>query len=177
MNKSNIGWLFAVIGLSVLLVISLVLGISGYYFSVSFVRAKSDIQVGQSATLEAVAGQASVLSFTFDGAYLPNEKLPQRLQISAKNSEDDLLIRVKSQVFGSAADDGLQFVTDEKFVFDGEYYYLQEALTAGSKVLFCDYIQIPEDSNLSSKEKYILTIVVESVKDSPENRASWNFAG
>lgn len=175
MNKSNIGWLFAVIALSILLIVSIVLGVNGYFFSMSFMSSKTDIALGETATIELAPEQTSVLSFTFDGSYLPKEKLPQRLQISAINSSVDLLIRVKAQIFGNGTDEKPEFITDEKFLFDGDYYYLQEPLGAGGKVMFCEYIQIPEDSRLSSKGKYIMTIVVESKENSLENQQKWGI--
>lgn len=175
MNKSNIGWLFAVIALSILLTVSIILGINGYYFSLSFLWAKSDISVGKTATIEVLPDEASVLSFTFDGSYLPKEKLPQKIQISAKNSNKDLLVRVKSHIFGDESDSKLEFYTDDRFVFDGQYYMFKDVLGYGGKTLFCEYIQIPEDNNLSSKEKYILSIVVETVENTPENQIKWGF--
>ncbi len=175
MNKSTIGWLFAVIALSILLVLSVILGTSGYYFSLSFIRSQSDISIGETATIEVHPNQASVLSFTFDGSYLPMEKLPQKIQISAVNSEKDLLVRVKTRVFGDETDQKLQFFTDDRFDFDGEYYYFKEILGAGGKTLFCEYIQIPAENKLSSKEKYILSIVVETAENTEENQLEWQF--
>ena len=175
MNKSHIGWLFAVIALSILLIVSIVLGMNGYYFSMSFLRAKSDISIGKTATIEVLPDEASVLSFTFDGSYLPKEKLPQKVQISAVNSDKDLLVRVKSRVFGEETGKSLEFVTDDRFVYDGEYYTFQDVLGSGGKTLFCEYIQIPEENSLSSKEKYILSIVVESVENTIENQLKWGF--
>jgi len=175
MNKTHIGWLFAVIALSILLIISIILGMNGYYFSMSFMQSKSDITIGETATIEVLPDQASVLSFTFDGAYLPKERLPQKVQISAVNSDKDLLVRVKTRVFGDETDQKLGFLTDDRFIFDGEYYTYQNVLGYGGKVLFCEYIQIPEDGNLSSKEKYILSILVESVENTEENRTKWGL--
>ena len=175
MNKTNIAWLFAVIALSILLLVSIILGINGYYFSMSFIRAKSDISVGTTATIEVLPDEASVLSFTFDGSYLPKERLPQKVQISAVNSNKDLLVRVKTRVFGDETDQKLEFFTDDRFVFDGEYYLFKDVLGSGGKTLFCDYIQIPEKNHLSSKEKYILSIVVESVENTPDNQLKWGF--
>ena len=175
MNKTHIGWLFAVIALSILLVVSIILGMNGYYFSMSFIQAKSDISIGETANIEVLPDEASVLSFTFDGTYLPKEKLPQKIQISAKNSDKDLLIRVKSRLFGDETDDKLEFLTDDRFVYDGEYYYFKDVLGFGGRILFCEYIQIPEENNLSSKEKYILSILVEAVENTQENQIKWGF--
>lgn len=176
MNKSNIGWLFAVIALSILLIVSIILGVNGYFFSMSFTRLNSDIVVGEGATIEVLPEESSILSFTFDGSYLPNERIPQKLQISAKNADSDVLVRVKAKVFGGAAEEELEFETTENFDFDGEYYYYKNVLGAGGKVLFCDYLKIPLENTLSSKEKYILTIVVESVENSEENQQKWGIA-
>lgn len=176
MNKSNIGWLFAVIALAILLIVSIILGVNGYFFSMSFTKLNSDISVGKTSTIEVLPDEASVLSFTFDGSYLPNEKIPQKIQISAKNAENDTLIRIKAKVFGDAFEEKLEFSTTENFNFDGEYYYYKDVLGVGGKVLFCDYIQIPLENNFSSKEKYILTIVVESAENSEENQQKWGIA-
>lgn len=176
MNKSNIGWLFAVSALAILLIVSIILGVNGYFFSMSFTKLNSDISVGKTSTIEVLPDEASVLSFTFDGSYLPNEKIPQKIQISAKNAENDTLIRIKAKVFGDAIEEKLEFSTTENFNFDGEYYYYKDVLGAGGKVLFCDYIKIPLENNFSSKEKYILTIVVESAENSEENQQKWGIA-
>ena len=64
MNKHNAGWIFATIALGVCLIVSIVLGLNGYFFSVAFSNQKTDLVVGESVVLGIKENQAQVVSFT-----------------------------------------------------------------------------------------------------------------
>lgn len=177
MKKSSIGWLFAVIILSVLLVLSLILGFSGFFFSVSYLNSNSELTVGDNFSIAVKPNEASVASFTFGGAYLPGERIPQVVQINAQNLNSDVKVRVKAKIFGVDDDTEFDFVTSEHFdrAEDG-YFYYDDVLLGGNKITFCTDIIVPSDSNLVGKEKYILTFVVETLETQFDVDEIWNIA-
>jgi len=164
MKKNTVPWLFAVIILSGLLVLSIILGLSGYYFSVSYLHSNSDLVVGDTVCVSVGPNQSNVVSMTFDGSYLPSEAIPQVVQINASNLNYDVAVRVKAKTFGIENEAEFDFVTTEHFekAEDG-YYYFDDVLRGGNKITFCNYLVIPDETNFVSKEKYILTFVVETL--------------
>ncbi len=164
MKKNSVGWMFAVIILSSLLIVSVFLGMSGYFFSISYLNSSSDLVVGENVSIGVRANESSVVSFTLDGGYLPNELIPQVIQINAQDLDKDVRLRVKSKLFGIAEGVDLGFITTGHFeqASDG-YYYFDDVLKGGNKVTFCTYVVIPSEIDLSSDEKYIFTIVVETL--------------
>ena len=165
MKKGYIGWLFACIVLSVLLIISIILGMTGFFSSITYLTLNSDLSVGESVVLAVEPNEASVASFTFDGSYLPGENLPMVLQINAANLSTDVRLRVKTVVFGLEETVPFEFITTAHFEKQEDgYYYYDEVLQGGNKITFCNYIIIPEDSNFVSGEKYVLTIVAETLE-------------
>ena len=165
MQKKDVAWLFAVIILSIALVVSIVLGLMGYFSSLTFLSSKSDLVIGDTLSIGVEPNQTSVASMTFDGAFLPNENLPQTIQISAETLSSDVRVRVKAKIFGLNETSLFDFITTEHFekAEDG-YYYFDDILHGGNKITFCNYIVTPKDVTFFSGEKYILTIVVETLE-------------
>lgn len=164
MKKSSYPWLFSVIILAVLLIISLILGFTGYFFSLSTIRSSSDLTLGESICINVSPNETSVASFTFDGNYLPGEKLPQVIQIKANNLDKNLKLRVKAEVFSSDKLSKFDFVTTDDFVNKNDgYFYLTGELAGGNKITFSNYVVMPENSVFKSKDKYILSIIVENL--------------
>lgn len=165
MNKSNVGWIFAICILAFLLVISLILGFTGYFFSISYLSSNTELKVGDNFSISVLPNSANVVSFTFDGAYLPDENIPEVVQINAQDLNADVWVRVKVKVFGASDDSELGFVTTEHFEKENDgYYYYDEVLKGGNKITFCNYIFIPKEINLRSGEKYIISFVVETLE-------------
>lgn len=165
MKKRSVAWLFIVIGLSVLLAISVYLGLSGYYFSTAFLHSNSDIVVGDFVTINVLPNQSNVASFTFDGGYLPEEKISQVVQIEASDLNADVAVRVKAVVFGAEQESQFEFVTTEHFEeADDGYYYFNGVLNGGNKVTFCNYLKVPKGSKFVGNEKYVLSLVVETLE-------------
>ena len=165
MQKKDVAWLFAVLILSAALVISIVLGVMGYFSSITFLNSKTDLVMGDTISIGVEPNQASVASFTFDGSFLPNENLPQTIQINALDLNADVRVRVKAKIFGAQGEETFDFITSEHFekAEDG-YYYFDDILHGGNKITFCNYVVTPKDSNFFSGEKYVLTVVVETLE-------------
>lgn len=164
MKKKDIAWLCAVLTLFCLLVVSIVLGITGYFSSMTFIKSDSDLVVGDNVTIGVRPNEANVVSFTIDGSYLPGEKLPHTIQIGGEDLNADVRVRVKAKIFG-LEEENFDFITTSHFEkADDGYYYYDDVLHGGSKITFSSYLKLPSNSVLVSDEKYILTIVVETLE-------------
>lgn len=174
MKKSSIPWLFAVIFLTILLFVSVYLGVTGFYFSANYLSSNTDLTIGDTVSIVAKTNQSTPFSMTFDGSFLTGEALRQVIQINSENTSDDVYLRVKATVFGGEEEKNLEFVTTDHFEMkeDG-YYYYDEALNAGNKITFCNYIVIPASSKFVSKEKYVLTLTVETLSTSVDASTIW----
>lgn len=172
MKKSSVPWLFAVIILSFLFILSIILGLTGYYFSVAYLNSNSEIVLGETVSISVLPNQSNVVSFTIDGAFMPNETLPQIVQINAEDMERDLRVRVKAEVFG--LNEEFDFVTTDHFekASDG-YYYFDDVLKGGNKITFCNYLVTPRESEFLSRQKYILSIVVETLETQFDSQNIW----
>lgn len=166
--KKAYPYIFAIIILVILLIISLYLGFSGYLFSVSMLKEATDLNLGETVAVEISPNETSVVSFTIDGSYLPMENIPQIIQIKASDVDAEMRVRVKAEIFANNNTKDVDFVANDNFLkaTDG-YFYLNDTLAGGNKVTFSSYIIMPED--LNSNEKYILTVVVENIDASVEN--------
>lgn len=165
MTKREVGLIFSVCGLAILLILSLILGFNGYLFSVSYINSNSDLKIGENVVIKVEPNSANVVSFTFDGALLPNEVIPQIVQINANDLNADVWVRVKSEIFGIESEAKIEFITTEHFEKDEDgYYYFDDALKGGRKITFCNYLLVPKNITLKSGEKYILSLVVETLE-------------
>lgn len=165
MKKERIGWIFAMLLLISALVVSIFLGVTGYFSSLVYLNSNSDLVVGDQVTIAVKANSAHVASFTFDGSYLPNETIPHTIQIQSMDLEKDVNVRVKALIFGLGEEVPFDFVTTSHFEKEPDgYYYFDEVLNGGNKITFSNYIVIPSQQQFVSGEKYVLTIVVETVE-------------
>lgn len=176
-KKDSFLWLFTSIGLFVLLIVSVVLGMTGYYFSVAYQNANSDFVVGDVVEINVIPNQATVASFTFDGGFLPEENIPQIVHIKSMDLNNDVFLRVKSLVFGGESDESFDFITTEHFEkgVDG-YYYFDGLLLGGEKISFCNYLKYPLKSDFEPDKKYILAIVVETLDSEVEIEKIWKMS-
>ncbi len=164
MQKKDIAWLFAVILLAVALIVTIVLGVMGYFSSMTFLTRDGDLVIGDTISIAVQPNQASVASLTFDGSFLPNENLPQTVQISGETLGSDVRVRVKAKIFGVEKEASFDFITTDHFEKQSDgYYYFDDILHGGNKITFCNYVVTPKDVDLISGEKYVLTIVVETL--------------
>ena len=163
MEKRCVSWLFFIVILIALLLISVVLGITGYFSSITYLKSSTDLKVGENIVMHLQPNQSSVMSFTFDGGYLPDEKIPQNIQFVADDLNVDLMVRVKSQIFGTDQKGVITFESGRFQKSDDGYYYFDDFLKGGNKISFCSYIIMPDETVFVSGEKYVLSIVVETL--------------
>lgn len=178
MKKQSLPWLIAVISLSLVLIAVFALGVSGYFFSLPHLHFDTDLNLGESVTISVFPNETSVSSWSFDGAYLPNEKIPQKIQINAEKLTSDVFIRIKSKIFCKEGDAQFEFLTTEKFSLEeDDYYYYDGTILGGDKVTFCEYAKVPQNVKLDSDKKYIVSIIVECLDSTQDISSLWgNFS-
>ena len=174
-DKSNFGWIFTCGLLFVLLIGSLYLGISGWYFK-NDNSYTTDLKLGQTIQLDIQNNQANSASLNLDGAYLAEARLPQI--ISIKNVETDKSLYLRAKVFVYSGDNrnldvDIVETINWKFNSDDGYYYFDDVLQGGSKLTFSNFIVMPEDSDFRSQEKYVLSVIVETLDASLDVDNMW----
>ena len=176
MRKSTYPWLFSIIVLVVLLIITFILGYTGYFFSLSYLKSNTDLNLGESILINIEPNKTSVSSFTFDGSIMPGEKLNQVIQIKGSDLEKDLRVRVKAEVFFADKVIDFDFVTTDDFVKGNDgYFYLNGELASGNKVTFSNFIVVPGEAIFESSKKYILSIIVGNLDATLDVDNIWQF--
>jgi len=94
-KRKETGFVVAIVVLSILLVASVIMGVTGFFCAFSVKEFETDLQVGQIENINVFANKTSVLSLTFDGVFLPEEKIPFTIQISAPEIEKMLFLELK----------------------------------------------------------------------------------
>lgn len=159
-------WIVAVVLLSISLLTSIVLGLSGYYFSVAYLKSNCDLALGDKILISVSENESNVASFCFDGGYLPNERIEQTVQIVSKNLAENMYVRAKIVVF--VENENTNFVPElsEHFVLcDDGYFYFDDVLRGGNKIAFCNALLFPSENTFLSDKKYVASIVVETLSE------------
>ncbi len=178
-DKQFYSWLFAVIVLSVLLVICFYLGISGWFFSNEKEKV-TDFQLGNNIEIEVHKNSANSISLNLNGGYLGGEKLKQVVAI--KNLDDvgdmDVYVRARAFVYTSKNEyQPLSLMTTSNWVFnenDG-YYYFTSAMPAQNKISLCSQIYLDEEYILASSQTYIITFLVETLSVDHTIESFWGY--
>lgn len=172
MKKATITWIFVTTILVVVLVTVTALGFSGFLFSLSTSSFETDLKIGTELNIGIQPNETSVKSLSFDGSYLPGEKLKQNINISAETLTENVFVRVKSCV--ANGDEQMQFAVNDKFSFEADgYYYYDGVVMGGDKVSFCEYVIMPNVGELNTNKKNIFTIVVECLGENEDINKIW----
>lgn len=174
-NKANFGWIFTCFGLFVLLVISIYLGASGWFFKTDF-SYTTDLELGKTISSSITKNQANVISLTMDGSFLAGERLPQIVSIT--NSDDSSSIYLRAKVFvssSSGVNENVDIVQTVNWTYnesDG-YYYFNDLLLPDNKTALCSYVIV--NDNFISKNKYIINFVFESLAENEDVQSFWGI--
>ncbi len=174
-NKSNFGWIFTCFGLLMLLGIAIYLGVSGWFFK-NDLSYTTDLELGKTISTSIQKNQAQSVSLTFDGSFLPGERLPQIVSVENGDASDNLFIRAKVYVYnGDNMMQNMDIVETINWTYNEEdgYYYFNDLLSIDAKVTLCSYVIVDEESTFSGHNKYILSIVFESLSQSLDVETIW----
>ena len=176
-NKSFYTWLFIVIVLSILLILSIYLGISGWYFSNDNSRV-TDFQLGNNIEIECNKNKANAVSLNFNGSIISGEKLKQVVALKNFDQEGDIYVRAKCYVYSSANEkEPISLITTEDWQFNKEdgYYYFKESIPAQNKITLCKMLYLDEEYTLSSNQNYIITFLIESLSVDHTIETFWGY--
>ena len=175
-SKENFGWIFLSFALLILLAISIYLGVSGWFFKTD-VSYTTDLTLGRTVSTNISKNQASTISLTFDGSYLPGERLSQIISVTNIDEESDIYLRAKVYVLsGSGENISMDIVSTANWTYnqsDG-YFYYNDLLLLQSKATLCPHVIVPNE-NLQGDHKYILNVVFESLSSEQDVQSLWGI--
>lgn len=172
--KENFGWIFISASLLILLAIAIYLGASGWFFK-NDISLTTDLELGKTVSTTITKNQANSISLTFDGSYLSGERLPQIISIKNGDDSDSLYVRAKVFVYtGDNVNLDMDIVETINWTKkqDG-YYYYNDLLNVDASSSLCSYVIVGSEGKFSSKKKYILNVVFESLSSSQDVESIW----
>lgn len=168
-NKNNIGWIFACIGLSICLIGSLYLGLSGWFYK-NTVNYATEFKIGNMQIIGLENNQSNALSLNFEGSFICGEDFPQIVNVKNTSAEEYYL---RGKVFINSktnVTEEIKVETSQNWIYDEDtgYYYNNDKLLPNDTIAFCSKIKLDKNISLNSNKKYIVTFVFESL-DNAEN--------
>ena len=165
-SRGMSGSTFAIIALSLLLVASIVLGLTGAFFTGS-ASVEGTITLGDPVNISITQGGASAETLTFSGAAMPGTVYDQAIAIKQPASTSDSVVRAKLTLTNSgSASVNVEATTAANWTKgDDEYYYYQGIVTAGESHDFVTAITVPTSlTNTDANKTYAISIVVEAIQ-------------
>ncbi len=156
----------AIVALSILLLTSVVLGVTGAFFFQNAAVA-GDVTLGDPITIGTTQGGAGVASLTFSGAAMPGDVYSQPIGVNSPANTSDAVLRATLTLnnAGTAAYNVVA-ATDPAWIDGGDgYYYYNGILSASGAVDFVTSITIPTElENIDANKTYNINIAVESIQ-------------
>lgn len=157
----------AIITLSVLLGLSLILGLTAAFFSANQ-TATGDITLGDPVNISITQGGASVEAFTFSGTAMPGTVYSQPIGVSVPENTSQSVLRCKLTLAnsGDATSQPITATTSDDWTLaDDGYYYYNGSVNAGDSLDFCTEIQVPKGlTNQDANKVYTVTFQVEAIQ-------------
>ena len=157
---------FAIIALSLLLVASIVLGLTGAFFTGN-ANVEGTITLGNPVNITITQGGASAETLTFTGTAMPGTVYDQAIAIKQPDSTSDSVVRAKLTLTNTgSASVNVTATTAENWVEgDDDYYYYQGVVRAGESHDFVTSITVPTSlTNADANKTYTISIVVEAIQ-------------
>ncbi|PKK95994.1 MAG: hypothetical protein CVV59_00840 [Tenericutes bacterium HGW-Tenericutes-4] len=156
----------AIVALSILLLTSVVLGVTGAFFFQN-AAVTGDITLGDPVNINLTQGGATVASLTFSGAAMPGTIYSQPIGVTAPADTSDAVLRGKLTITNA---DGAEFnvtaTTSASWIDGGDtYYYYNGVLSATQSIDFVTEIQVPTTlTNIDANKTYNLNMQIESIQ-------------
>ena len=166
-RKKNNASTIAIIALSILLVATLAIGLTGAFFAAN-ANAGGDVTLGDPVNINITQGGASVAALTFAGNAMPGTVYDQIIGVSTPANTSDCVVRAKLTIVnndGASTNVVAAYNTTNWVLGEDEYYYYNGVLSATDSVDFVNSITIPKTlTNLDANKTYTISIVVESIQ-------------
>jgi len=173
-EKGKFGYIFVIWMLVFIIVILFFLYFSGFLYSAN-PNQVSNLPLGTTSKISLKENQAFSISFDLNGEILPNEKLPQNINI-LNIGDEDIFVRAKSYI--NTLDQGvidMPLKTGENWAFYEGYYYFNGKVLKEETVALATHVIVNEEYGFSKKEKYIVNILVESISSTLNIEDMWGF--
>lgn len=165
-NKRNNTLTISVIALSILLLTTIILGVTGAFFFQN-AAVTGDVTLGDPVNINMTQGGTSVSSLTFSGAAMPGDVYSQPIGVSAPAATSDAVLRGKLTITNA---DGAAYnvtATTAPGWIDGgdEYLYYEGVISATDSIDFISEIQIPtEFENVDANKTFNINVQIESIQ-------------
>lgn len=165
-SRGMSGSTFAIIALSLLLIASIILGVTGAFFTGN-ATVEGTITLGDPVTIGITQGGASASSLTFSGVAMPGTIYDQVIGISQPAATSDSVVRAKLTLNNpESASVNVEATTAENWsTAEDGYYYYQGVVKAGDAIDFVTAIKVPTSlTNDDANKAYSVNIVVEAIQ-------------
>lgn len=165
-SRGMSGTTFAIIALSMLLVASVVLGLTGAFFTGS-ANVAGTITLGNPVTIGVTQGGATATTLTFTGAALPGTVYDQAIAIAQPADTSDSVVRAKVTLTNTdTASVNVDVATASGWTKgDDDYYYYSGTFSAGDTHNFITSITVPTSlTNADANKTYAVNVVVEAIQ-------------
>lgn len=166
-KRKNYASLIAIITLSILLVGTLAIGVTGAFFGANN-QAGGDITLGDPVNINITQGGASATALTFAGSAMPGDVYDQVIGVSTPANTSDCVVRAKITITnndGASTNVVADYNTTDWQTGEDEYYYYKGTMSAGDSVDFVNSLTIPKTlTNLDANKTYTITVIVEAIQ-------------
>lgn len=166
-KRNNKIAIWIIVALSVLLLVSFILGISGAYFQGSD-TATGDITTGGPVNIDITQGGASATTLTFSDAAMPGDVFDQAIQVTAPAGTSKAVLRAKltiSNDAGLSAPVTATTATTWSLNDADDYYYYAGTISAGDTVDFVTQVVVPTSlTNDDANKTNTISVVVEAIQ-------------
>lgn len=165
-KRNNKIAIWIIVALSVLLLVSFILGISGAYFQ-GLDTATGDLTTGGPVNIDITQGGASASTLTFSTAAMPGDVFDQAIQITAPAGTSKAVLRAKLTI---SNDDGLSAPVTATTAANwtkntDDYYYYSGTIEAGNTVDFVTQVEVPTSlTNDDANKTNTISVIVEAIQ-------------
>lgn len=169
----------AILVLSILLGISVALGITAAFFTANR-TATGTITLGNPVDINISQGGTNVTTLAFEGNAYPGTTYDAPISIVAATDTSEACLRAKVTLTNTdTASINVEATTSDSWVKgEDDYYYYNGTITAGNTVDFISKITVPTTlTNEDAKKTYSVSIICEAIqKANGAAAASWTTA-
>lgn len=169
----------AILVLSILLGLSVALGITGAFFTATR-NATGTITLGDPVDINISQGGTNVTTLAFDGVAYPGTTYSAPISITAAAGTSEACLRAKVTLTNTdSAAINVTATTNANWVQgDDDYYYYNGTINAGNTVEFIQSITVPTTlTNEDANKTYSVAIVCEAIqKANGAASATWTTA-
>jgi hypothetical protein len=164
--KKNTTATIAVVALSVLLLASVILGVTGAFFFQD-AAVGGDVTLGDPVNINLTQGGTSVSSLTFSGDAMPGTIYSQPIGVSAPPDTSDAVLRGKLTITNAdgASYDVTATTSPDWTVGGDDYLYYEGVMSAGASTDFVTEVQVPTElENVDANKIFNINVQVESIQ-------------